>query len=91
MVEVTDDLLDSLAESFLTRYRRGERPSLSEYTKQYPEFANQIQELFPALVELEELGSCARPDYPKDHRRAKPARRIPHRPRNRQRRHGCGL
>jgi serine/threonine protein kinase len=61
MAEVADDLLDSLAESFLTRYRRGERPSLSDYTRQHPDLASQIQELFPALVELEELGSALGP------------------------------
>jgi serine/threonine protein kinase/tetratricopeptide (TPR) repeat protein len=61
MAEVADDLLDSLAEAFLTRLRRGERPSLSDYTRQHPDLASQIQELFPALVELEELGSALGP------------------------------
>jgi serine/threonine protein kinase/tetratricopeptide (TPR) repeat protein len=63
MAEVADDLLDSLAESFLSRYRRGERPSLTEYTSRHPEIANQIQELFPALAELEELGSALGPTH----------------------------
>jgi serine/threonine protein kinase/WD40 repeat protein len=51
------DPVEELADSFLERYRRGERPSLSEYTRQYPELAEQIRELFPALVVVEELGS----------------------------------
>jgi serine/threonine protein kinase/WD40 repeat protein len=46
-----------VAEAFLARYRRGERPSLMEYTEKYPELAEQIRELFPALVVMEELGS----------------------------------
>src|SRR5581483_6133802 len=46
-----------LAGEFAERYRLGERPSLTEYTDRYPELAEQIRELFPALVVMEELGS----------------------------------
>ena len=31
--------IDALAEEFAERYRRGERPSLTEYTRKYPELA----------------------------------------------------
>ena len=51
------DPLAQLAEEFAARYRRGERPSLSEYTERYPEHAERIRHLFPALVEMEQLGS----------------------------------
>src|SRR5262249_41270709 len=61
MTVVADDLLDELAESFLARYRRGERPAIGDYIQQHPELASQIEELFPALVELEELGSALGP------------------------------
>jgi WD40 repeat protein/serine/threonine protein kinase/Flp pilus assembly protein TadD len=47
-------LLDQLAEEFAERYRRGERPSLREYTDRCPNLADQICELFPALVEVEQ-------------------------------------
>jgi WD40 repeat protein/serine/threonine protein kinase len=47
--------LDQLAEEFAQRCRRGERPSLTEYAQRYPELADEIRELFPALVEMEEL------------------------------------
>src|SRR5713101_7281406 len=47
------DPLDQLAESFLARYRAGECPPLTEYTTQHPELADEIRELFPALVALE--------------------------------------
>jgi WD40 repeat protein/serine/threonine protein kinase len=47
------DPLDQLAESFLARYRAGECPPLSEYTEEYPELAEEIRELFPALVVME--------------------------------------
>ena len=33
------DPLDAVVESFLQRYRRGERPSVTEYTERYPELA----------------------------------------------------
>ncbi len=52
------DPLDRLAESFLERFRRGERPSLGEYTAAHPELADDIRELFPALVEIEQLKSA---------------------------------
>ncbi len=50
------DPIDDLADGFLERYRRGERPSLSEYTAQHPELAERIRAVFPALVALEEVG-----------------------------------
>jgi len=46
-------LLDDLAEEFAARNRRGERPSLKEYTDRYPELAEAIRELFPAMVEMQ--------------------------------------
>jgi WD40 repeat protein/serine/threonine protein kinase/tetratricopeptide (TPR) repeat protein len=51
------DPVEELADAFLARYRRGERPNLSEYTDQHPELAERIRALFPALLVMEELGS----------------------------------
>jgi serine/threonine protein kinase/WD40 repeat protein/Tfp pilus assembly protein PilF len=51
------DPLDAVVESFLQRYRRGERPSVTEYAERYPELAARIRETFPALAMIEELGS----------------------------------
>jgi hypothetical protein len=48
--------VEELAEEFLDRYRRGERPSLSDYVHRHPELAAEIREVFPALVMLEEAG-----------------------------------
>ena len=45
------DPLEKLAESFLARFRAGERPSIEEYAAKYPELADQIRELLPALVD----------------------------------------
>ena len=51
------DPVDDLVEEFLERYRRGERPSLTEYTNKYPELAERIRAVFPALLVMEEIGS----------------------------------
>ncbi len=51
------DPLNALAEEFVERFRRGERPALSEYAARHPELAAEIHELFPALVMMEDLGS----------------------------------
>jgi WD40 repeat protein/serine/threonine protein kinase len=64
--------LEALAEEFLERFRRGERPALSEYTGKHPALADDIRELFPALVMLEDVrpasaphgGSARRSDSP---------------------------
>src|SRR5947208_2473615 len=48
--------VEALAAEFLERYRAGERPSLTEYTTKNPDWAKQIQSLFPALVMMEEIG-----------------------------------
>jgi WD40 repeat protein/serine/threonine protein kinase len=49
------DPVEQLADEFLARQRRGERPSLTEYTARYPQQADAIRQLFPALVKLEQL------------------------------------
>ncbi len=54
------ELLDQLAEEFAGRFRRGEHPDLNEYTDRYPELADDIRELFPAMVRVEEA-EAARP------------------------------
>lgn len=49
------DPLDCLAEEFVARFRAGERPSLTEYADRLPERADEVRDLFPALVEIEQL------------------------------------
>lgn len=53
------DLFNLLADEFAERYRNGARPPLSESTEKYPDLAEQIRELFPALVAMEQLDSGA--------------------------------
>jgi serine/threonine protein kinase len=47
--------IDKLADEFLGRHRGGENPSVTEYAERYPELAEEIRDLFPALVMMEEL------------------------------------
>jgi serine/threonine protein kinase len=49
------DLLDRLAEEFAVRFRRGERPSLKEYLDRYPDLADDIREMLPAMVAMEQV------------------------------------
>src|SRR5215472_508193 len=47
--------VERLAQEFVERYRRGERPALRDYTDRYPEIAGEIRDLFPAMLVLENL------------------------------------
>ena len=48
--------VELLAEEFLDRKRRGEHPTLQEYLERHPELAEEIRDLFPALLMMEDLG-----------------------------------
>ncbi len=47
--------VEVLAEEFLSRCRKGENPTVSEYVERHPEHAEQIEELFPAMLLMERL------------------------------------
>src|SRR5262245_63076315 len=49
------DPLDRLAEEFLTRFRAGELPTLESFASRLPGRADEVRDLFPALVEMEQL------------------------------------
>jgi eukaryotic-like serine/threonine-protein kinase len=49
------DSVDRLAEEFVARHRRGEHPELAEYTQRFPQYAEAIRDLFPALVLIERV------------------------------------
>jgi serine/threonine protein kinase/WD40 repeat protein/Flp pilus assembly protein TadD len=49
------DPVEMLAEEFLQRRRRGEVPSLCEYVNRYPHLADEIREVFPALVMMDAI------------------------------------
>ena len=48
--------VELLAEEFLDRKRHGEQPTLREYLERHPELAEEIRDLFPALLMMEDLG-----------------------------------
>jgi serine/threonine protein kinase/WD40 repeat protein/tetratricopeptide (TPR) repeat protein len=49
------DPVEVLAEEFVERRRRGDVPSLKEYVDRYPDLADEIREVFPALVVMDEI------------------------------------
>jgi len=53
------DPVAALAEDFVARYRRGERPALAEYTRQYPELAERIRQIFPLMALMEEAAPAS--------------------------------
>ena len=48
-----------LAEEFLERWRRGERPTIAEYCRRHPADADEIRNVFEALLAVEELKPCS--------------------------------
>jgi serine/threonine protein kinase/formylglycine-generating enzyme required for sulfatase activity len=53
--ESKSGLVMELAEEFLDRYRKGERPPLKEYIDRHPELAAEIKEVFPAMAMMENI------------------------------------
>src|SRR6516164_2844004 len=51
--------VEVLAEEFLERKRKGEKPTLREYQDRHPDVAAEIGELFPALLLMEDLGESS--------------------------------
>ncbi len=50
------DTLGQILDSFVDRLRHGERPSIREYAQRYPDHADEILELFPPIIEVEQAG-----------------------------------
>jgi len=53
--ESNSEIVMELAEEFLERYRKGERPPLREYIDRHPELAAEIKEVFPAMALMENI------------------------------------
>ena len=49
------EIVVELAEEFIDRYRRGDRPPLAEYTSKYPDLAERILDVFPAMAMMENI------------------------------------
>jgi hypothetical protein len=52
---VDRDPFEVVAESFLARFRAGERPSIEDLAACHPELADQIRAPLPALVVFEQI------------------------------------
>ncbi len=50
------DEVELLADEFLARRRRGESPTIEEYTDRCPDLASEIRTVFPTLLLVEDLG-----------------------------------
>ena len=42
--------VELLAEEFLERRRRGEKPTIQEYAEKHPQLADEIRDVFPTLL-----------------------------------------
>jgi eukaryotic-like serine/threonine-protein kinase len=51
----TVESVDDLAEDFARRYRTGEKPLIQEYVDRYPEWADEIRDILPAVQMMEDL------------------------------------
>src|SRR5262245_2895996 len=49
------EIVINLAEEFVARYRKGERPSIKEYCDRHPQLADEIREVFPAVAMMENI------------------------------------
>ena len=54
-VEAERDPVEVLAAEFVERQRRAQRPTIEEYASTYPQWADQIRDLFPAVMAMERL------------------------------------
>lgn len=51
------DPFGRIADEFVAEFRAGRRPSVDDYARRYPEFADDIKEILPALVLMERAKS----------------------------------
>ncbi len=49
--------VEALADDFLRRQRGGDRPTLEDYCRRHPELADEIRDVFPVLIRMEDLRS----------------------------------
>ena len=51
--------VELLADDFMHRQRSGEKPTIDEYCKMHPELADEIREVFPALMVIEQVAPAS--------------------------------
>ncbi|HTK77441.1 MAG TPA: serine/threonine-protein kinase, partial [Gemmataceae bacterium] len=73
-----DNSVDELAEEFARRWRAGEEPSVDDYAARHPQWADEIRDVFPAIVMVEQL-KPRREDAPTLAEPGASPRRVPER------------
>jgi hypothetical protein len=53
--QISNPAFDELVEEFTELLQRGESPTVVTYVEQYPDLAEQIEELFPSILMMEQL------------------------------------
>jgi WD40 repeat protein/serine/threonine protein kinase len=56
-----EDPFGVIADEFVEAFRKGQRPSVEEFAQRYPEHADDIREMLPALVMMEKAKATAPP------------------------------
>src|SRR4051794_32670085 len=54
----TADPFGLIADEFVEAFRQGKQPSVEEFAKRHPEHADDIREMLPALVLMEQIKSA---------------------------------
>jgi serine/threonine protein kinase len=52
---IEPDPIEQVAEEFLERYRKGERPSIEEFAQRYPDLQEELRELLPTIAAMERI------------------------------------
>src|SRR5262245_62216937 len=55
------DPLGQIADEFVEAFRQGQRPSVEEFARRYPEHADEIRDILPALVLMEKAKASEAP------------------------------
>jgi hypothetical protein len=63
------DPFGPIADEFVEAFRQGKRPSVEEFARRYPEQADEIRDMLPALVLMEKAKSAD--DIPDGRRKIK--------------------
>jgi serine/threonine protein kinase/Flp pilus assembly protein TadD len=53
------EAVELLADEFMARQRKGEQPTIQEYVDRHPELADEIRDVFPALVMMEQVAPAS--------------------------------
>ncbi len=69
----TADPFGAIADEFVEAFRQGQLPSVEEFARRYPEHADEIREILPALVLMEKAKSADGPPGQRGQARARAA------------------